>query len=129
MKLIKPLDVALIIFVSILSVVLIFLFIDFNFENENGENKTAVIRVNGEIVQQIDLSSVKSSYDMYVEGSHNVYLTVYNDGVEFKKSDCADKVCINTGKITRVGSSAVCLPERVSVEIVNSGSLADAVVW
>lgn len=125
MKLIKPLDILLIILIMALSVVLVFSFIGFG----NDENKTAVIRLDGKVIKQIDLNHVTSSYDIDVGGSCNVCISVYNDGVEFKHSDCADKVCVNTGKITQTGSSAVCLPGKVSVEIVSGDPSADAVVW
>lgn len=125
MKLIKPFDILLIILVIALSFVLMVSFTGFG----NDENKTAVIRLDGRVIQQIDLSRVTSCYDIDVGGSCNVCISVYNDGVKFKQSDCADKVCINTGKITCAGSSAVCLPGKVSVEIVSGTSSADAVVW
>lgn len=37
-------------------------------------------------------------------------------------ADCLDQVCVRTGTLTRVGQTAVCLPHRVMVKLVNGGS-------
>lgn len=37
--------------------------------------------------------------------------------VYFLHSDCPDKICIHSGKLTHVGQSAACLPNRVFVRI------------
>jgi len=52
----------------------------------------------------------------------NVILHQYPDGsICFEESDCPDKVCIHTGKISMVGQSAACLPNGIIVKIVPAG--------
>ncbi len=52
----------------------------------------------------------------------NVIFRVDTDGnIEFIASDCPDKVCVNTGKIHRVGEYAACLPNGIILKIVPEG--------
>ena len=88
--------------------------------NEEG-HLTAVISVNSEEFCRVDLSGVKEAYDLEVPTSEGVVVVhIAPDGVCVKDSPCPDKVCVNTGKLTRSGQSAVCLPERVSVKLLTA---------
>lgn len=49
------------------------------------------------------------------------------DCVYFSESDCPDQVCVRTGKLTRAGQVAVCLPNRVIVRLVGARSGVDAI--
>jgi len=91
----------------------------------NNEGLCAVVRYNGEVVQNIDLESVKEPYCIDVG---NVTMYIEKDGVSIINSPCRDKQCIHTGKINRQGQSAVCLPERVSVELTGGDNKFDTVV-
>lgn len=91
---------------------------------------TAVITVGGQMYREINLSAVEEPYDMTVEGNEEAVLHISSEGVRFVSSHCPDKLCVNTGLLTKSGQSAVCLPARVSVKLVsddNSGQ-PDAVV-
>ena len=37
--------------------------------------------------------------------------------VSFESSDCPDKVCVNTGKLTKDGEWAACLPNKVFLKV------------
>lgn len=53
-------------------------------------------------------------------------LLVIRDGYAyFESASCPDHLCVKTGKISRVGQSIVCLPNRVSAEIVGEGAEVD----
>ena len=77
----------------------------------------AVVKVKGEVVSRIELENVAEPYEVTLEGDGGVVLCVSPTGVWFKDSDCPDKLCVNTGKLTYAGQSAVCLPARVSVSL------------
>ena len=47
-------------------------------------------------------------------------LLIHNKGVEMIEANCPDKVCVNTGFISKPGESIVCLPHRVNVKIVSA---------
>ena len=42
------------------------------------------------------------------------------------EADCPDKICVNTGKISKIGETIVCLPHRVVVEIQGEVSQSDS---
>lgn len=99
--------------------------------SDSGE-LTAVVRVRGEVYTEICLSDVREPYELTIDGEVQVVLSVSAEGVRFESSECPDKLCVNSGELSLVGQSAVCLPARVSVELVADGSASadvpDAVV-
>ncbi len=50
----------------------------------------------------------------------NMTFEVADGAVRVAESDCADKVCEHTGWISRSGASIVCLPRKVTVEVVSN---------
>ncbi len=51
--------------------------------------------------------------------NEHVVFHQYEDGsIGFESSDCPDKVCIRSGKLSHVGSSAACLPNKIILKIV-----------
>lgn len=49
------------------------------------------------------------------------------DSVCFAESSCPDQVCVRTGRLTRAGQTAVCLPTRVIVRLIGTQSEIDAI--
>lgn len=82
---------------------------------------TAVVSLRGQVIKEIPLSEVSEPYEFTVEGEESVVISVSSQGVAFVSSQCPDKLCINTGVLTRAGESSVCLPARVSVKLVSEG--------
>lgn len=89
----------------------------------SAKGEAAVVRYNGETVEKIDLSAE------YYERKINGVTVVCEDGsVYIKDSSCPDKVCVRSGKLSNSGESAVCVPNKVSVEIVGkSEKMPDAI--
>ena len=53
---------------------------------------------------------------------------VIKDGYAYMlEADCPDHTCIKTGKISKIGESIVCLPNRISVVITGEGEGPDIV--
>lgn len=102
------------------------------FAHDNAQSLVAVVKVGGEVTHRISLDDVQEPYEYTVEGEFPVVLRVCGDSVCFVRSECADKLCVNTGVLLRAGQSAVCLPARVSVTLVSEGcgdeSMPDAIV-
>lgn len=100
------------------------------FAFSGADNLVAVVSVNGQVYSEIDLSEVAEPYEMTVAGEGEAVLHISSEGVRFVISDCPDKLCVNTGLLTRSGQSAVCLPARVSVKLVSGDSSGqpDAIV-
>ncbi len=55
-----------------------------------------------------------------LSGGKNI-LVIEGGKAYMESADCPDKVCVRTGKISRVGEQIVCLPNRVFVRIVGEG--------
>lgn len=36
-------------------------------------------------------------------------------------ADCPDRMCVNTGRISRAGQSIICIPNRLSIRITGEG--------
>ena len=75
-----------------------------------GENLTAVVSVDGEEVERINLESEEGirSYS-----GHGYTLP----GVRVEHADCPTQDCVHTGIITRAGQSFVCLPARIIIRL------------
>ena len=90
--------------------------------------ESLVIEKNGQIVDTISLSQLSEPKEIVVEGEITVKIMVSPDGAWVEYSECPDKVCVRTGKITAAGESSLCLPARVSIRLVGSGG-SDGVTY
>lgn len=80
----------------------------------------ARISIDGEPVKTLDLrSDSRHSFG-------NLKVQIKDNAICVVDSDCADKVCVNTGWISKPGQSCVCLPNRISIEIIGQSDV-DAV--
>lgn len=86
------------------------------FKNTGNTALKAVVKKNGVTVQSVVLQD-REPYEMCIDEEYNIILYIEKNGVTVVRSDCADKICVNTGKITKPGQTIVCLPARVSVEL------------
>ncbi|MBQ1517467.1 MAG: NusG domain II-containing protein [Clostridia bacterium] len=86
------------------------------FKNTGNTALKAVVKKNGVTVQSVVLQD-REPYEMCIDEEYNIILYIEKNGVTIARSDCADKICVNTGKITKPGQTIVCLPARVSVEL------------
>lgn len=114
-----------------IAVILVFILlaggIFFIVKNNSKESSCAVIKKDGKVIETISLD--KDCENFTVDGADNMSFTVRNGKIAVFHSDCPDKICIKTGFISKKGEMAVCLPNRVSVEIVSSDDdNADVVV-
>lgn len=108
----------IIIGIILLSAVLLLLF------KSNEIGKTAVIRVDGKEYKTVNLES-----DEKTEISVNGVTIVYGGGeIWVENSTCHDKICVNAGHLSKKGQSAVCVPNRVSVEVVGNDKNAPKAV-
>lgn len=97
------------------------------FVNLRQDTCVAVIEQNGEPVREIDLSRQTETETLDLGGAYHVRLLIEPGAVSFLSSDCRDHTCIRTGRLTRPGQSAVCLPARISVRLTGKKDAADAV--
>lgn len=92
-----------------------------------GQAQTAVIEQDGRELARVELARVTKGYAMEIPGDYPVTLWIESDGVRFQNATCPDRLCVRTGKISRAGETAVCLPARVSVRIEGGSRPVDGV--
>jgi len=83
-----------------------------------GAGTVAVISVNGEELERVDLSKVRKEYDMEVSteyGSNTVHIEP--GAISVTQADCPDHVCVFQGKLTGSGIPIICMPHRLVIEI------------
>lgn len=123
-KLIRPLDIVLI-------AVLLLGGIGFHFYSKSTTSSaTAVIHIDGEIFETIELEKVEEGYELALPCSPEATLYIEKGCVSFKEAHCPDKLCVSTGKLRHKGDTAACLPAGVVVTIENGEeSEIDALVY
>lgn len=126
-KLFKAADVFVIIAAVVISIIFAFVW----FSGQQNTGRLAVIEVDGQVYQTIDMDSLEHEIRVQTEGDISVTVVVSQDSAYVEHSECKDKICVNTGKLDRAGQISVCLPARVSLSITqdkaDSSNLPDAV--
>ncbi len=97
------------------------------YQSRQTDKLEAVISVNGETVEVIDLSAADGKRTFELDTSPRVVIAVENGAVYFEKADCDDKLCINCGKLSKKGDTAVCLPAKTVVTV--SGTDVDVMTY
>ena len=85
------------------------------------ETGYAEIVYNNEVIGRLDLTED----GIYSPEGFDVTFEVRDGAAAFVSSDCPDKICVNTGFISRQGQSAVCLPNRLTLRIAGGEAGAD----
>lgn len=88
--------------------------------NAKPSSGIAVVEKDGVQVYSFDLSRQKTTRIIDVGGSMNIKLLLEPGAISFYHSDCPDQICVRTGKLTKPGQVAVCLPGKVSVRIISN---------
>ena len=112
----KKLDIVIIISLIIISFIPEIVFgmvMGYNYDMTYAE-----ITVDGEFYSKIPLSTHKGEeiIEINLDGHENIIL-IKDGTIKMIEADCPDSLCIYQGKISKVGQSLVCLPNRVMVEI------------
>ncbi|MBU5626023.1 NusG domain II-containing protein [Oscillibacter sp. MSJ-2] len=95
-----------------------------------GDSLTAVVSIEGAEADRLSLAS--SAQRVYSNNGYTLEVEFCpggETGVRVRSSDCPSQDCVHTGTITRSGQSIVCLPARISIQLVGDGpSSTDAVI-
>ncbi len=78
----------------------------------------AVIRVDGEIYEKINLDTVAVAYDIEIKTDYGYNkIHVEQGSISVCEADCPDQICVNQGSISTDAVPIICMPHRVTVEI------------
>ncbi len=99
-------------------------------QNRVDENNKLYVEiyVNNELYDRSPLN-IDKEVVIETDGGINV-VKIENQSVVMKESNCPNKICMKTGHIHKPGSTIVCLPHQVYVQIVgddNEGEDLDAI--
>ena len=78
----------------------------------------AVISIDGEEVDRIDLSRVTEPYyiDIDTDVGRNI-VEVSPGAIAVVYADCPDQICVHQGQLTGGGIPIVCMPHRLVIQI------------
>jgi hypothetical protein len=108
---IKRADLILILAVFLLSACSLFLF-------SFPDGSKVKVSVNGSVYGEYPLSEDREVVITLPDGKFNVL--VIEDGCAYiKEASCPDKICVKTARISGATQTIVCLPNRVSVVILD----------
>jgi hypothetical protein len=95
------------------------------FWQSDGHGAEAVVLVNGKRWARLDLFH---NQDLIVPGplGHS-HIQVRDGQARFVDSPCPNKLCVHTGWLSQGGEVAVCLPNKVSLQILASDPRFDAI--
>ena len=120
-KYFKPMDIATIVVMLIMLVALLVLVF-------MPKGSKVVIRVDGKILYEYSLMEDREILVQIDENNYNV-VVIENGEVYISKATCKNKVCVETGKISKVGETIACLPNKLIVEIVGNNREVDTTIW
>lgn len=96
-----------------------------NYWQADGHGAEAVVLVGGKPWARLNLFH---DHDLTVPGPlGDSHIQVRDGQVRFIASPCPNKLCVHTGWLNQGGEVAVCLPNRVSLQILASDPRFDAI--
>lgn len=88
----------------------------------------AVVNIESDVYKVFLLKDYKDGekyvYSMEKDGK-SVHFVIQDGGIAFSDVDCPDKICENSGVLSKENDTAVCMPNRVSVRIMPESELSD----
>ena len=76
----------------------------------------ARLTIDGVIVKEFDLNH--DCTQNFKSFGADITVQVKDGAIRVSYSDCPDKICVNTGYIKSITQTAVCLPNRAVLEII-----------
>ncbi|MDN6967443.1 NusG domain II-containing protein [Oenococcus sp. UCMA 17063] len=124
LKMIKPLDLIIVVFLVLLSFTPLGIFsLKEQKEQSAGAQEvlTAVITHKGKVVHKIKLTghTGTTKYRFTNGKAYNVVVATGNK-VRIVEANCPDQICVHHAAINKAGQSIVCLPHKLIVEIRSS---------
>lgn len=89
--------------------------------------RTAEIYVNRKLHKTINLETVTAPQTIEIDANLKVVIEADTGTIRFVSSQCPDKICVNTGTLTRQNQSAACLPAGVVIKI-RGGDSTDNII-
>lgn len=92
----------------------------YRFDDKN-DKKVAIIKQDNVVIEKVFIDDLSELKEIKLFGNDDVIIHAQNGRIRFYKSDCPDKVCVESGWISKKGEMAVCLPYRIIIKIEGTG--------
>lgn len=111
-------------YIIVIAIVLsIFAVVGFTYSYHNTKATTVEVRIEGVVVEQLDLSQ---NIEKVYETDHGFNVVSIQDGiVSIIEADCLDQICVDTRDGEYTGDSIVCVPNHFSVEVIGGEAEID----
>lgn len=102
-----------------LVVVLSLVAITFIMNYKPSHTQTAIIKLGGEVIETIDLTSITTPLTFTVDNGQGGFNTIHaeNGKIAITEANCPDQLCVKLGYITNSLLPTVCLPNGLVIEI------------
>ena len=90
----------------------------FFFHARAGEACYAEVTVGGELFKRVELTGHRGREVIVVENERGRNLIVVEEESIFvAEADCPDQICVKTGRLSKAGEMAACLPHKLLIEV------------
>lgn len=91
-------------------------------QNFNTHSLKATITLDGQIVKEIMLSEVTTTYTEQISIGNNEFNTIEisHNHIRIIDSSCPDKTCVKHGYVHMNATPAVCLPHKLIITVENT---------
>ncbi|MFD0898671.1 NusG domain II-containing protein [Loigolactobacillus binensis] len=128
MKMLKPLDIPIIILLIVLCFIPTGIFMWQQRSVNAASELYATIRVDRKVVKKVDLTANKKHYTFVLHphrGQYNV-IEVAGDQIRDKADNTPDQVAVHTSWISKLGQQSICLPHKLVIEIKSKDKQANS---
>jgi hypothetical protein len=84
------------------------------------DNLIAVVTKDGQEIRRIILTNLTEPITMELQYEYYDKITAEQGRIRFTEADCPEKICVNTGWLSKPGQAAVCLPNGLIIRIEGS---------
>lgn len=97
---------------------------------QSSDDLVAVIYKDGEVYQRVNLSRA-TDHEIKVIDVNGSYNTIeVNDGrIQVSDANCPNRICVNSGWLSKSGQISVCAPHRVRVVIEGNPGAVDTTAY
>ena len=87
------------------------------------DGSVLVVEHDGEVLARVQTAELLEVERLTFETENGVVtVCVSSDGAWIESSDCPNRQCVHSGKITQSGQSVICLPMRFSIYFTKEGN-------
>lgn len=99
------------------------------FMGSSEQSLTATVSVDGEVYEVIEISKLESELVIVTPTDPETVIKANKNAVWFESSQCENQLCVNSGKLSKNGAAAACLPAKTVITVEGAEKPVDAVTY